>query len=112
MADCIFCKIASKQMKSDLVYDRDDVVAFRDIDPKAPKHFLVVPRKHVASVADLADGDTALVGRLLLAAKEVAAAQGLSSFRLVVNTGPDAGQTVPHLHVHVLGGRVLGWPPG
>ncbi len=114
MSTCIFCRIVAGEIPSAMVHQDDLCVAFRDVEPRAPTHFLVVPRRHVASLADLTDGDVALAGHLQLTAARLAAAEGLADtgFRVVVNCGDDGGQTVPHLHFHVLGGRRLGWPPG
>jgi histidine triad (HIT) family protein len=114
MSDCLFCKIAAGEIPADVVHADAECVAFRDIAPRAPFHVLVVPRRHVAATAELTAADQALAGHLLLAAARVAAAAGLDAggYRVVVNCGPDAGQTVPHLHVHVLGGREFAWPPG
>lgn len=111
MEGCIFCKIARGEIPSAKVYEDERVLAFRDIDPKAPAHALIVPKAHFASVLE-ADAQT--VGALFETAKEVAKALGVaeSGFRLVVNTGRDGGQSVEHLHVHLLGGRALAWPPG
>jgi histidine triad (HIT) family protein len=114
MDGCIFCRIASQDAPAGAVYADDEIVAFHDLNPQAPVHVLVVPRRHVPSVA-VADGpDGALLGRLLLAAAEVARRTGIdaSGFRIVTNTGREAGQSVLHLHFHVLGGRRFGWPPG
>ncbi len=107
-ADCIFCRIARGELPAQFVRRGDDIIAFRDISPKAPVHVLVVPRRHVASLHE-AD-DPALLGALLAAAREVAEGEGIgrSGYRVVINTGPDGGQEVPHLHLHVLGGRRLG----
>ena len=112
--DCIFCKIANQQIPVELVYKGEQVVAFRDINPKAPVHLLIIPKKHIPGVLHLTDADADIVGKLFEAAAQLARQQGVaeSGFRLVVNSGPDAGQSVPHLHVHLLGGRELGWPPG
>jgi histidine triad (HIT) family protein len=112
--DCIFCRIARGEIPAKVVREDDDTIAFRDIDGKAPVHVLVIPRRHVASVNDLEPADEALVGRLFTAARELAAAEGLTDggYRLVMNTGPDAGQSVAHIHLHVLGGRRMSWPPG
>ncbi|MGH2451077.1 MAG: histidine triad nucleotide-binding protein [Candidatus Limnocylindria bacterium] len=108
---CLFCRIVAKEVPAAVVYDDDDVLAFRDIDPQAPLHVLVVPKRHVARVADLDDAD--LAGRLTLAAAAIAKAEGRAdSFRLVVNSGAGAGQSVEHLHVHLLAGRPFSWPPG
>jgi len=111
---CLFCKIVAKEIPATVVTENDDAIAFRDIHPAAPTHVLVIPKKHIASVAEMSDGDAALLGRLVLFASEVAKNEGLgeSGFRLVSNTGPNAGQSVFHLHWHVLGGRAMGWPPG
>lgn len=109
---CIFCRIASGEIPAARVAESDAAVAFRDLNPQAPVHVLVVPRRHVASLADAAEGDE--LGALLLLAREVARLEGIadSGYRVVTNSGADAGQTVHHLHLHVLGGRALGWPPG
>lgn len=112
--DCIFCRIAAGELPATLVREDDDVVAFRDIDPRAPTHVLVIPRRHIASVDDLGAGDAEVVGRLFLVAKDIAREEGVaeSGYRLVMNTGPDAGQSVAHIHLHLLGGRDFAWPPG
>ena len=111
--DCLFCKIASGTIPVERVYEDDDVLAFPDINPQAPTHVLFIPKQHIASHADAAADHAELLGRLLLAVGEVARKKGLSNgYRLVINTGPDAGQSVDHLHVHLLGGRSMGWPPG
>lgn len=114
MTDCIFCKIAAGEIPADLVYQDDHVVAFRDITPQAPTHILVIPRKHIATLLDT-DAETApLLGRMQQAAVEIARREGLADrgFRLVTNCLEEAGQSVFHLHLHLLGGRRLGWPPG
>ena len=113
-SDCIFCRIADGEIPATVVRQDEHTVAFRDLDPKAPLHVLVIPRKHIASVNDVADDDAAVMGALLLAARDVAAAEGIaeSGYRLVVNTGAAANQTVHHVHLHVLGGRDMRWPPG
>ncbi len=111
--ECLFCRIVAGEIPATLVHEGDDVLAFRDIDPKAPTHVLVIPRRHIASLDHVGDGDRDLLGRLLLVARDVARAEGLEGgWRVVANVGPDGGQSVDHLHVHVLGGRSLGWPPG
>jgi histidine triad (HIT) family protein len=111
VADCVFCKIAAKEIPSSIVYEDADVVAFKDLNPRAPLHVLVIPRKHVPKLADLED--EALGGKLLQAARAVARNAGhADNFRLVVNNGDFAGQSVWHLHLHVLGGRQFTWPPG
>jgi len=109
---CIFCRIASGEIPAARVAENDAAIAFRDLNPQAPVHVLVVPRRHVASLADAAEGEE--LGALLLLAREVARLEGIADrgYRVVTNSGADAGQTVHHLHLHVLGGRALGWPPG
>ena len=110
---CIFCRIAAKEIPAGIVYEDADVVAFRDLSPQAPTHVLVIPRRHVGSLTDTVEADAALLGAMMLAAKKVAAAAGLTSgYRVVTNCGPDAGQSVSHLHLHLLGGRPMAWPPG
>jgi histidine triad (HIT) family protein len=112
-ASCIFCRIAAKDVPSQIVYEDAEVVAFRDLNPQAPTHVLVIPKRHVGSLDELAEADAALVGGMMLAAKKVAAAAGLhAGYRVVANCGPHGGQTVSHVHVHVLGGRPMSWPPG
>ncbi len=111
-ADCLFCKIVAGEVPADVVARTDDAVAFRDIDPQAPTHALVVPRANFADAAALADGDEGTLASLVRLARDVARADGLDDYRLVFNTGPDAGQTVFHTHLHVLGGRAMTWPPG
>ncbi|MEI6032778.1 MAG: histidine triad nucleotide-binding protein [Verrucomicrobiae bacterium] len=106
----IFEKICAREIPADIVFEDDVCFAFRDIDAKAPVHILVVPRRAIPRVAE-AD-DAGILGHLLLAAARIAKAEGLTGYRLVINNGPDAGETVPHLHIHLLGGRQLGWPPG
>lgn len=112
--DCIFCRIAAGQIPADVVREDTDTVAFRDLDPKAPVHVLIVPRRHIASVNDIEASNAGLMGALFVAASEVAAAEGVAErgYRLVMNTGTAAGQSVPHVHLHVLGGRPFAWPPG
>jgi histidine triad (HIT) family protein len=111
-ADCLFCRIVRKEIPAKLVHESTDCIAFRDIDPKAPVHVLVVPREHVSSLNEMTD--PALVGRLSLVAAEIARKEGIaeSGYRTVINTNGDAGQTVFHVHLHLLGGRPLSWPPG
>ena len=112
MADTIFGKIARGEAPARLVYEDDRALAFHDVAPKAPTHILVIPRKPIQKLSDAGEQDEALLGHLLLVARRVAADAGLEDFRLVVNNGAGAGQTVFHLHVHVLGGRGMSWPPG
>jgi histidine triad (HIT) family protein len=113
-SDCLFCRIVAGEIPSSCVYSDDDIYAFNDINPVAPRHILVIPKKHLTDVSAAGPADEALMGRLLLRASEIAAAEGLaeSGFRYVINTGRDGGQTVYHLHLHILGGRQLSWPPG
>lgn len=114
MTDCLFCKILNGDIPADVVYESDTALAFRDINPQAPKHVLIVPRKHVASMNDLAADDAQTVGALFLAAKQIAADEGIadSGYRVTMNCGEGAGQSVFHIHLHLLGGRPFDWPPG
>ncbi|TWU57980.1 histidine triad nucleotide-binding protein [Rubripirellula reticaptiva] len=109
----IFTKIIAREIPADILHEDDLCLAFRDISPKAPTHFLVIPKKEIVSLADLNDEDQAIIGRCVVVASQVAAAEGLTGgYRLVCNCGDDGGQEVPHLHFHVMGGRKLTWPPG
>jgi len=112
--DCIFCRIAGGEIPATLVLETPDVLAFRDLHPQAPTHLLVIPRRHVASLAHLTPEDEGLAGALLSAAAQVAREAGLEAkgYRVVTNIGDEGGQSVSHLHLHVLGGRAMGWPPG
>jgi histidine triad (HIT) family protein len=110
MNDCIFCKIAKGEMGSDLVHEDDRVVAFRDINPQAPVHIQIIPRDHFVSIKEM--GDEGLIGHLFSVGNSIAEKLGLDSFRYVINTGSDAGQAVFHVHLHLLGGRKMTWPPG
>ena len=112
--DCIFCKIAAGEIDANIVHETDDLVAFRDLNPQAPTHVLIIPRRHIATINDLADGDAEVIGQLYLAAKQVAAEEGLSEpgYRVVMNCNAGAGQSVFHVHLHLLGGRPFRWPPG
>ena len=114
MTDCIFCKIAAGEIPAAKLYDDGEVLAFRDINPEAPVHLLVIPRRHIATLNDLTEADAALIGRLYLAAKRLAAESGVadSGYRTVINCNRDAGQIVFHIRLHLLAGRELGWPPG
>ena len=113
MKDCIFCKIVAGEISSKIVHQDDEVVAFRDVNPQAPVHLLVVPRRHVASLNDARSDDSALLGKVLLVAKDLAVREGVGQgYRVVNNCGSSAGQSVFHLHFHLLGGRAMGWPPG
>lgn len=113
-SECIFCKIAAKELGTSLLYESDEIVAFRDIHPRAPVHILIIPRRHIPKVSALAPEDADLVGRMVFVAKLLAEQEGLAErgYRLVFNCGPDSGQEVAHIHLHLLGGRRLGWPPG
>jgi histidine triad (HIT) family protein len=112
VADCIFCSIVTGEIAADVVAESDTAVAFRDLNPQAPLHVLVVPRTHVANAAELADREPETVAELVRVARRVAAEDGHESYRLILNTGPEAGQTVLHAHLHVLAGRPQPWPPG
>jgi len=113
MSDCLFCKIVAGDIPSEKLYEDDDVIAFRDVNPQAPLHALVIPRKHVASLDDAEAGDGELLGKILLVARQLAAENGAGGgYRIVNNCGASAGQSVFHIHFHLLGGRSLGWPPG
>ena len=112
MADCIFCKIVAGEIPADVVAESETAVAFRDLNPQAPLHALVVPRTHVANVGELADVQPATVAELVRVARRIATDAGHDSYRLVLNTGEEAGQSVFHAHLHVLAGRPQAWPPG
>jgi len=114
MADCLFCKIANHDIPASIVYEDDSVVAFNDINPQAPTHILVVPRQHIATLNDLKPGDDQIVGEVVRRAAAIAAERKISAggYRTVFNTNREAGQTVFHIHLHLIGGRSLGWPPG
>jgi histidine triad (HIT) family protein len=114
MKDCLFCRIVDGKIPATIVYDEDDIVAFRDINPQAPVHVLVVPRKHIPGFGQLGAEDETLVGKLARSTARIAEQEGVfqSGFRVVINNGPDAQQSVPHLHMHVIGGRPMSWPPG
>jgi len=112
MADCLFCKIVNGEIPSKKIYEDDDVYAFYDIDPQAPTHFLVIPKTHIASAAAVDQTNSAVVGRCFEVIAKLAKELGLESFRVVSNIGEQAGQSVFHLHFHVLSGRDMSWPPG
>jgi histidine triad (HIT) family protein len=113
MNDCIFCKIIARAIPATFVYQDDEVVAIDDVNPQAPTHVLVIPRRHIPALVDLQPEDASLVGRVVEIANRIARERDLENgFRMVVNNGPGAGQTVYHLHFHVLGGRPMRWPPG
>lgn len=114
MSDCLFCKMVAGDIKPDTVYEDNDVLAFRDINPQAPTHVLVIPKRHISTINDLADTDAELMGKLYLAAKKVGQIDNISEsgYRTVMNCNAGAGQSVFHIHLHVLGGRGMQWPPG
>lgn len=113
MSDCLFCKIANKKIDANVVHESDEVIAFRDINAQAPTHILVIPKRHISSAADLGDGDGPLLAEIFATLGALADSEGLDGgWRVVTNVGGDAGQTVHHLHVHLLGGRPMSWPPG
>ena len=114
MENCLFCKIAAGEIPSSIVYEDQEVVAFRDINPQAPQHILLIPRRHINSMNEVSSEDGALLARIFTVAGQLARELGIeqSGYRFVTNVGPDAGQSVLHLHFHLLGGRLLTWPPG
>ena len=114
MSDCIFCKIVQKQIKSKIVYEDKYVLAFEDLNPKAPVHILIIPKKHLGRISDINEGNADLVGKLFLVAKKIAQEKEIeaSGYRLIINCNEGAGQEVFHLHLHLLGGRKFSWPPG
>lgn len=114
MPDCLFCKLASREIPATLVYEDERILAFKDINPQAPTHVLLIPRRHIATLNDLGPDDDAIVGELVRRAAAIAGEQGYADrgYRTVFNCNADAGQTVFHIHLHLLAGRRLGWPPG
>ncbi|HYY44078.1 MAG TPA: histidine triad nucleotide-binding protein [Actinomycetota bacterium] len=113
MDDCLFCRIARRELDADVVYETDEVMAFRDINPVAPTHVLVIPKRHIGSAQELTEDDRSVLGEMFTAITEIADREGVGGgYRLVTNIGAEAGQSVPHLHFHVLGGRAFSWPPG
>lgn len=114
MSDCLFCKIRDGEIQGDIVFENDDVLAFNDVNPQAPVHVLIIPKKHISTVNDMDAGDEVIMGKLFSVAKTIAAQQGVADdgYRLVVNCNEKAGQTVFHIHMHLLGGRSMTWPPG
>ncbi|MBH31829.1 MAG: histidine triad nucleotide-binding protein [Candidatus Marinimicrobia bacterium] len=114
MSDCLFCKISDGEISGDIVHQNDSVLAFNDINPQAPHHVLIIPRKHIPTTNDISDDDRDVLGEMYLAAKQIAAERGIADggYRTVFNCNSDAGQKVYHIHLHLLGGRKMGWPPG
>ncbi len=114
MADCLFCRMVTGEIRPDIVYEDADVLAFRDVNPQAPLHVLVIPKTHIATTNDLNDDNVHLIGRCYLAAQRIAMEEGVaeSGYRMVMNCNPGAGQSVYHVHLHLLGGRPMHWPPG
>ncbi len=114
MDNCIFCKIASGEIKSEILYKDDQIAAFKDINPQAPVHILIIPIKHIQKISDLRESETDLIGKMILSANKLAKEQGIADegYRLVFNCGKSAGQEVFHIHLHLLGGRKFSWPPG
>lgn len=114
METCLFCKIVNKVIPAKIVYEDDRSLAFEDIDPKAPVHTLVIPKKHFSTLLDVAEADSDLMGHLLLVSREIARQKGIAErgFRIVTNCNPESGQSVYHIHLHVMGGRQMHWPPG
>ena len=114
MSDCLFCRILAGEIPATIIYENEKVLAFRDIDPQAPTHVLIIPRKHITTPNDITVDDASLIGEMYLAAQKIAIQEGLSErgYRTVMNCNAEAGQTVFHIHLHVLGGRPMQWPPG
>ena len=114
MVDCLFCKIINKEINSDILFEDDDVLAFKDINPQAPIHFLIVPKKHISTINDLPQEDEKITGKMILTAQSLAKQENIDEkgYRLVFNCNSDGGQEVYHIHLHLLGGRQMQWPPG
>ena len=112
--DCLFCKIIAKQIPAKIIHEDDHVIAFRDVNPQAPTHALIIPRRHISTLNDLQGSDAALVGHMLFTASQLAISENIadSGYRLVMNCNGDGGQTVFHIHLHLIGGRAMRWPPG
>ncbi len=112
--DCIFCKIVAGDIDADIIYQTDRVIGFRDLNPQAPTHVLIIPRHHISTINDIAESDAEVIGQLFVAAKEIAAVEGFSEpgYRLIMNCNAGAGQSVFHVHLHLMGGRQFDWPPG
>ena len=114
MVDCLFCKIINKEINNDILFEDDDVLAFRDINPQAPIHILIIPKKHISTINDLQQEDETLTGKIILTAQSLAKQENIdeNGYRLVFNCNSDGGQEVYHIHLHLLGGRRMQWPPG
>ena len=114
MSDCLFCKIANHEIPADIVYEDENFVAFRDINPQAPIHFLIIPKKHIETINNLEEEDAPLIGEMVILARKLAKEQGIDEkgYRLIYNCNREGGQMVYHIHLHLLGGRPMGWPPG
>ena len=114
MSDCLFCKMVSGEIQPDVVFEDDEVLAFRDVNPQAPVHVLVIPKSHIATTNELTPEHAGLIGKMVLAARQIAADEGIAEpgYRMVMNCNPEAGQSVYHIHLHMLGGRPMNWPPG
>jgi len=112
MSPCIFCQVVQGELDSEVVQEDDRALAFKDVNPQAPTHFLVIPKEHISSLSEVPEGKGDLLGHLLLMTRQIARAQGLDAYRVIINDGTGAGQTVFHLHLHLLAGRAFSWPPG
>jgi histidine triad (HIT) family protein len=114
MSECVFCKVAAKKLPAKIIYEDELALAFEDINPQSPVHTLIIPKKHISTAMDIAEGDHALIGHLFTVASQIAKDRGIAQkgFRLVMNTNAEAGQSVYHIHLHLLGGRQMNWPPG
>jgi histidine triad (HIT) family protein len=112
MSDCLFCKIICKEIKGKIEYEDEEFLVIHDINPQAPTHLLIMPKKHIESISAMQDSDSGLMGQLIHRAKQIAAAKGWEHYRLVFNNGSEAGQSVFHIHLHLLSGRRMHWPPG
>lgn len=112
MDNCLFCRIAAKKIPSDIVFENEELLAFNDISPQAPVHILIIPKVHISTPADIDETNSAVAGKIIAAAAEIAKQKGLEGYRLVFNCNESAGQSVFHIHAHLLGGRVMKWPPG
>lgn len=114
MSDCLFCKMVAGEIKPDIVFEDDDVMAFRDLNPQAPVHILIIPKKHISTLNDLTDTDQMIMGKLFTTAKKIASDEGIAEtgYRTTINCNEQGGQSVYHIHLHLLGGRQMNWPPG